>query len=730
MHFSAHLKRFVILGLYLVLLTPLVFQHHLMSPLITAKTLFFQIFVALIVSCYAVLAYAEPEYRPRRTAVGLAFVAYIATLFLSSAFGIDFTRSFWSIPERMTGLFFMLHLSAFFVVLSGIIRGPVAWRRYLISSSGISFVVALFPALQLIFPSIFFDPAALRFSGTVGNPIFLAAYLLFHVFIAGHYAIEARMEGRKRLAAFCSVIAIFDLLVILMTQTRGALVGLVAGLAVFSVSYVLRPFALGFISPRRGRQVIFAAWAALILFSTFFFVTRSNPVWQAVPILSRLSTQGLQAAPRLMAWRIGLASFADRPFFGWGSENFYAGFNAHYDPRFLRYGSGEIAFDKPHNIFVQSLAETGIVGFAAYLAFLILLCIRFRRKPWFLALLAGYCAQDFFAFDTVTSFMMLAIVAAYAVSSDSPDPSFSSTHRAPSVPLAVSFGLAFLALSYFVYYPVWRASHAEWTSINEFIQRRVSEGRAAFDEALSVRTPYIDNVRKDLGQLIGQMHHQNLALPDARALIARAADELRTAVRNNLRDYSFPIAFAEFSANTSDVDTSYLSEAEQILVDAEKFAPGRQTTLHTLSKILYLKGDKQGAADAYRRSIALDPEVADPHFYYSMLLLQTGDVSGAAKEVDEAERLGRAPKNAAEAVMFGSYFGDAGDYARSIRYLQQALLFDSRNAESKLKLGLVYYFDRQLDAARNVLREVMKTEDLKRSPQYPLLQPILRELGL
>ncbi len=730
MLFSLSMRRFVIFGLYALLFTPLVFQHHLMSPLITAKTLFFEILIALISACYAVLAYAEPKFRPRRSAIGFALLAYFTVLFLSSALGIDFARSFWSIPERMTGLFLILHIGAFFVMLSGMIRGLAAWRTYLAWSSGASFLVAFFPVLQLIFPSIFFEAVGDRFSGTVGNPIFLAAYLLFHIFIAGHYAFQAWAGRERGFAAFFAVIALFDTVVMLMTQTRGALLGFITGLVVLSLFYAVRPVPLGGISARRGRAAIAVAWACLIVFSCFFWVTRANPAWQAIPVFSRLSIQGFQAAPRLMAWRIGLKAFADKPIFGWGSENFHAGFNTHYDPRLLRYGFGEIGFDKPHNAFVQSLAETGVVGFALYIFLFGFLAWRSRREPWLSALLAAYLVQNFFAFDTLTSYVMLAIVAAYIASSDEPDILSSRSEHPLSLPFAVPCSLAFVALSYFAYYPVWRASHAEWTALNEFIQRRIPEGKAAFDEALSVHTPYIDYVRKDLAPLLGQLRQQNVALPDERTTIARAADELRSAIRNNPFDYSFFIAFAEFVTTVSDIDASYLFEAEQALIAAEKLSPGRQTTLSILSKILYLKGDKQGATDALRRAISLDLQVGDSHFEYGMLLIQIGDAAGAAREIDAAETLGRKPKSAPEAAMLGSYFGDAEDYARSIRYFQQAFLFDPRDTESKLKLGLVYYFDRQFDAARNILREVMRSEDLKKSPQYPSLKGILLDLGL
>lgn len=727
---ARHIERIVTWGLYALLFTPLVFWHETMHPLGTAKTLFFEIITLLLFAAYIPLAVSSARFRPLQGKIFGAFALFIAVVAATSAFGVDLSRSIWDIPERMVGVFFLLHLLAFFTMLSGMLRTEAAWRGYFSWSAGISFFVALFPALQLFFPAMFFDVAAERFSGTIGNPIFLAAYLLFHVFIAGHLATQFRAAHSRVAASAFAVIGLFDLCVVLLTQTRGAFVALLASFFFLSVSYLIRPYGADLVSPRRGRAIICAVWGAIILLSAFFIATRGNPAWEGVPVFGRLSVAGLQAGPRLFAWRAGLAAFADRPIAGWGLSNFTYGFNAHYDPSLLRHGFGETFFDKPHNIFVQLLSETGILGFVSYLIFFFLLFRRSGlRAPWLTALFIAYLVQNFFAFDTLTSYIMFAILAAYAAFSSNGGER-SERHSSLSVPLLLVCFAASGYLIYSVQCPIWLANRAEWTAINNFIQRKIPEGKEAFDIALAVKTPYIDYVRRDLAPMIGQMHQQNVGLPDERALIARAAEELQLTMRNRPLQYGFRVGFAEFVTTVHDIDPSYLAEAESALREAEVLSPRRQTTLYLMSKIAYLNGDKAGALDALRRATLLDPEIGDPYFYYGMMLLENGDASGAARALDRADELGRRAKNVAEARMLGAYFGDADDYVRSIRYFSQALLLEPDDLETKTKLGLVYYLAGDYDAARNILRTVMKTEDLTRSPQYPVIKSILRELGL
>ena len=714
-------------GLYALLFTPLVFWHDTMNPLITAKTLFFQVVVEFAFAGYAALAIAFPECRPRRTGIFWGVLAFLAAVSVSAAFAVYPTRSFWSIPERMTGLFLLIHACLLFVVARGMMS-RASWGRYFAASSVISFFVALIPVAQLAFPGIFFDTAAERLSGTLGNPIFLAAYLLFHIWIAGHLAFSAYRAGRRHLAFGFFAIAGFDLFGVLFTQTRGAIIGLVFGAIALSV---MRFFARAPASPF-FRRAVFIAWAAIALCAGAFLLTRNHPFWARIPVVSRFTGTLSQESPRLIAWRIGMSAFLDRPATGWGWENFTYAFARHYDPSLLRHGFGETLFDKPHNVFVQVLAETGAIGFAAYLFLIAAFFRAARREPWLVALGVAYFVQDFFAFDTVTSYLMLFLALAYADGIGRPD-ALRRAYSGPVRRLPVSAAALLLVAAvptYLFGFRTARASNAEWGAVNEFVQRHVREGLDRYDEALSLPSPYADYARRNLAPWIGRLYQENAALPDAQARVARAAGEFREIIAHDPDYYVFRISFAEFVTTVHDADPSYIREAEDAVAHAEKLSPHRQATQYVLSKILYLKGDKAAAAAAMKSAADADPEVADPHFYYGMLLLQTGDILGAGQELDRAAALGRTPKNAAEARILGAQFGDAEDYGRSIAYFQQALLYEPADAETKVKLGLVYFFDRQYDAARNVIREVMKTQDLKKSAQYPALAPILRDLKL
>ncbi len=717
------LDRCVVGILYAVLLTPLVFQQRLMHPLVISKTLFFQVLIELGFACYLALAFFHKEYRPRMTPLFGGVCALFCAIALSGAFGVNPARSLWSSSERMTGIVFMAHLVAYFAMLSGM-RGSFSWRRYAAASVAVSFFTALLPVVQLAFPGIFFDRASDRLSGTVGNPIFLASYLLVHAFLAAWLA--ERAYGEERIWWPYVLAGAFDFAVVCLTQTRGSLVAVAVSALILS-SYAVR-------AKSGVRYAVSAAWIAVFVFAGMFWTTRTSAVWSGVPVLSRIAREGFRADNRLIAWKAGIAAFAENPVTGVGWENFYIAFNAHYDPRLLRSGFSETFFDRPHNVFVQLLAETGAVGFAAYVFLLVCAFYHARKEKWLVALLAAYAAQNFFAFDSASNYVIFFAVLALIDALRSDDSQFVAPANAGGASAEALAAGTLLVLActgiYFLNYRPYAASRLEWTSVNYFVQGEIAEGVEYMERALAAPTPYHDYVAKDLYPNIALMYKQDLPLPDVRNLVERAVQGMRAAAESQPLNYAFWIGLADMMQPIAQLDAKYLDEGLAALATADALSPRRQATLYVRAKLLNLKGDRAGAIKAMAEAVALDPEVGDAHFYYALLLLEAGDKTGGLRELARAAELGREPRSAGEASVAAGQLGDLGAYKESISYFQKALLMKPGDLELTMKLGLVYYFDGKKDAARRLIAEVMEEQDLSASPQYPSLLPILRDLGL
>jgi O-antigen ligase len=80
---------------------------------------------------------------------------------------------------------------------------------------------------------------------------------------------------------------------------------------------------------------------------------------------------------RLLLWKQALIITKERPILGWGPENFSPAFEKHYLPQF------EVWFDRAHNIFLDYLAQTGILGLLSYLSIFVIFYWQFFRKTRF-----------------------------------------------------------------------------------------------------------------------------------------------------------------------------------------------------------------------------------------------------------------------------------------------------------------------------------------------------------
>ncbi len=120
------IKYCVLAGLFLTPFLVLVVPASLFFPFITGKNFAFRILIEIIFSLWLVLAIFDKNYRPRfagkNNLLIIILSVFIFGLALSSIFGSNLYRSFWSNYERMEGLITYLHLFAFFLALTTMLK--------------------------------------------------------------------------------------------------------------------------------------------------------------------------------------------------------------------------------------------------------------------------------------------------------------------------------------------------------------------------------------------------------------------------------------------------------------------------------------------------------------------------------------------------------------------------------------------------------------------------------
>ncbi len=193
--------------------------------------------------------------------------------------------------------------------------------------------------------------------GAAVNPnqagTFLAVGATFAAVLACYRRLNATLRILSAMAsAVCAVLVV-------VTESRGALIGLTASL-------VVAPFLAG-----PGRRL---TTAAVVVGSAL-----ALSAWLAVAApettVQRLTNSG-GGSGRIDLWTIGLRMFDDRPFTGVGAGNFPVS-SVQYLLQPGRTTRDQYIIDTPkvtHNIYLQVLSELGLVGITLFVAS-VLLCL-------------------------------------------------------------------------------------------------------------------------------------------------------------------------------------------------------------------------------------------------------------------------------------------------------------------------------------------------------------------
>jgi hypothetical protein len=157
-----------------------VVDYGMAYPFVTGRNVAFRILVEVLAVAYVLLGVRDRRYRPRASRLFIIVAAFTAWIDLAVLLSADPARSFWSTLERMGGYVALLHLFAYFIILSSVLDRVAAWYRMFMGSIIASAMVATYALLEFIITHQFYG----RVSVTFGNPMYLALYMLFNFFFS------------------------------------------------------------------------------------------------------------------------------------------------------------------------------------------------------------------------------------------------------------------------------------------------------------------------------------------------------------------------------------------------------------------------------------------------------------------------------------------------------------------------------------------------------------------
>lgn len=401
--------------LSLALLSPLFFWPSFYLPFSSPKLLGFLFFVELSLPVFLFLAATrERPFAVLRQPIPLSLTILVSVLVLASLLGVDPLNSLLGTAQRPVSVLLVIHGLLFILALRELFEREPKWKSrmttLLITMGTVTSLHAL--GEQTLWPS--FVSVEGRAASLLGNPVFLASFLIIPCFLS--FA-RAAASTKKTQLIFVAL-GVLMLLGIFQSGTRGALVGLVAGGCVWAGLWVVRKTE----TLKRRFGMLLGVGALVLVVVLIGWALSPSSVFDR---LKQAADESVQS--RLLYWSMAVEGWKEHPLLGVGPGNFYILADQQFTPD--TYEITNTWPDKPHNTLLEYLSTTGILGTFAWL----LVLGSLAREAWkrrhesaVIALLAGltaYVVQGLFFFDGISDSILFFFLAAWFMPLASPSKS-------------------------------------------------------------------------------------------------------------------------------------------------------------------------------------------------------------------------------------------------------------------------------------------------------------------
>jgi|GEM_PF-573790 len=407
---------FIFWGICFILFLPIIVLPPYFQPSDWSRSILFRTILAGLIIFFFYKYFYKKEFSislPKiKNPVFLPLAAlalFTFFIFLSFLFSQDIRFSFFGSPQRSGGFLNLLFFVIFAVLLPYFISQE-KWEK----TFNVLFACGILASLMAIIQYFnFFKNVFLSYEGGgtpsfLGNSTFLAIFMLFLTFWAFTFFIQEKNRNKKLF--YLGLFLLFGFS-ILISGSRATYLGVLAGAVFYLLMYPKKIKLLKILTALILLSVVFV----VLIFNLFPQISEKNSLFSMMA--NRLSIKKIYqdlGGTRLAAWQITVKEIQDKPFLGWGPENFYIGFEKHFDPTISNLQ--KLWWDRPHNVFLEIWASSGIFAFIFYIAFWMLLLWQLQKikkqHPTPLmahglqAMFIGYLTVLFFNFDNFSTYLV------------------------------------------------------------------------------------------------------------------------------------------------------------------------------------------------------------------------------------------------------------------------------------------------------------------------------------
>lgn len=647
---------------YIMMLTPLLVGNNYFFPFIVPKYVFFRVLVELLVMAYLLLLVGNfQKYKLSSNLASWGVLAYFASAIISAATGVNWHTSVWGTFERMEGLFTTGHYVVLFLILPHIFRRE-EWVKLLRWSVAVSVLLCLYGLGQKLSMPWAVEAGRDRISATIGNPSYVAAYLLFQIGLAVYLWLKDGLSGRRWL---WSGVILLQLVVFVLTLSRGPMLGLIVAIPLVLLFWLWLTGKKQMGNDFTKKLTLVRRWVAIgllvaVVVPGTLLLLRKSPVVQNIPMLKRftdISVTASTAKTRFMTWTSAWQGIQERPILGWGPEQFATPFNKYINPLHYTGPNSETWFDHAHNIVLDIGVTQGVVGVLAWAVFIIGLYIAAIKKAVnrqsrtlglvVLGLLIAYVFQNLFLFDVLVVWIMLAILGGILLTKDEVNQTESRLTKVVTK-TAPALAATYAALLVFVLLPV--NAQANSVSRTIIVTKPLDNYKETISEQLDIfknkifNKPLLTGFTEVPRQLSASLlihlkdgHFQdNVQLQQE--MTNFTLEKLQEVWQQYPQDLQTPIALGKVLALTgeSQRDATKIQQAIDILQQASIYSPKRIEIIYDIGLYQMALGKTNEALATFRQMVAYTPDVAFSHWNLGWLLVRDNQITEGKMEMEKA----------------------------------------------------------------------------------------------
>ena len=756
------------LGIFIILALPLLNLPPWFSPPDWGKTIVFRIVLSVLIFLFlcqilndrgrASVRFSKNE-QGRASVCFWLLIAILGIYFLATVFSLDRNFSLWGSPYRSGG-FVNFAFYIIFALLAFLILEKNDWQKIWDFAILIGIFVSIIAILQQFgLVSKIFIPYETRPPSTIGNPIFLAIYLLLLSFLTLSFGIEAKNLFRKILYFLAFLFFLF--VIIFITITRAAIIGLAVGFLYFLFFYPFKKRSISLVL----RIIIFILF---ILGIYGFYYINTHPLPQFIQenkpsseislllgkllsgVTQRILIKNILSDARLSGWKVSWQALKNRPILGYGPENFSIGFDKFYDPSLPQIetppGGGIIGWwDRAHNFIFDISLTAGVPALIIYLCLFGVLFFQLQKLKHnpnlqiksecseypntitghaIQATFLAYLVANFFSFDSFSSYLISFLLIAYSLHllfeqefSKSQDNRSGFTRISRRIYADISkwrgviIFLLFVILVWFIWnfnikplqvntqikVALYQLKNGDYAGAIKRIESLL-KSHTFLDGYL--RLQYVEIISEAIPK--GSEQTQIFLVKKARQILKENTKIQPYYTRNwiLLGNYT-NVLIEKGEKDLKDEANNYFGEAHQL-------SPKRQEVFIGWTKTYFLTGDYQKAKEKTQECINLNPRLGECWWLMALINISLTEEEKAKENINMAGQNGYPIYSEDSFLQLANVYSKVKNYQKLVEVYQELIKIKPSEPRYHSSLATVYKEIGQFEKAKEEAETVLK----------------------